>query len=164
MSKRFNRREFQQQVLDKLQAQASGDVQISTLGVQIGQDSWLVEMSDLSEILPIPPLTPVPLTKSWYCGVSNVRGNLCSIVDLSSYMNNGATSRDARNRVLILAAHFAFNTGVLVSQVLGLRDIHEWQQKEINGRTCYQDGDDHIWYKLDIVQLLQQPEFLQIGI
>ena len=40
MSKRFNLREFQQQVLDRLQQQASGGAQVSTLGVQVGRELW----------------------------------------------------------------------------------------------------------------------------
>ena len=66
MSKRFNLREFQQQVLDRLQMQGAGSAQISTLGVQVGQHVCLVDMTDISEIMPLPVMTPVPLTKPWY--------------------------------------------------------------------------------------------------
>lgn len=163
MSKRFNLREFQQQVLDRLQEQASGTAQISTLGVQIGQEHWLVDMTDIGEVMPFPPITPVPLTKPWYCGVANVRGNLCSIVDLGAYLNSHPTPREANNRVLLLGQRFAFNTGLLVSQVLGLRNTRDWQPTEINGEACYQDDSGQIWRKLDIDHLLHQPEFLQIG-
>ncbi len=66
MSKRFNLREFQQTVLDRLQAQvAGGSNPASTLGVQVGDELWLVDMSDINEVLPPPSLTPVPLTKPW---------------------------------------------------------------------------------------------------
>jgi hypothetical protein len=79
MSKRFNLREFQQNVLERLQAQvAGGGDHASTLGVQVGEDYWLVDMVDINEVLPPPPLTPVPLTKPWYCGVANVRGTLAA--------------------------------------------------------------------------------------
>src|SRR5512140_2214469 len=93
MSKRFNLREFQQQVLDRLQQQASGSAQVSTLGVQVGQQFWLVDMTDISEVMPMPALTPVPLTKPWYCGVANVRGSLYSIVDLCAFLNSALTPR-----------------------------------------------------------------------
>jgi twitching motility protein PilI len=163
MSKRFNLRQFQQQVLDRLQVQASGIAQISTLGVQIGQDFWLVDMTDISEVMPMPLLTPVPLTKSWYCGVANVRGNLYSIVDLKAYINKENAQREAHNRVLLLGQRFAFNAGLVVSKVLGLRNSGDWQQTEINGEVRYQDGSGQVWRKLDISQMLSQPEFLQIG-
>lgn len=163
MSKRFNLREFQQQVLDRLQAQAAGDAQVSTLGVRVGETFWLVDMPDISEVLPVPQLTLVPLTKSWYCGVANVRGSLYSIVDLGAYMDDEATQREAHNRVLLLGQRFAFNTGLLVSRVLGLRNTQDWQQQKINGELRLQDANGQIWRKLDITQMLSQPEFLQIG-
>lgn len=164
MSKRFNLREFQQQVLDRLSEQASGETQVSTLGVRVGETFWLVDMPDISEVLPPPQLTQVPLTKHWYCGVANVRGSLYSIVDLGAYMDNEATQREAHNRVLLLGQRFAFNTGLLVSRVLGLRNTQDWQQQEINGELRLQDPNGQVWRKLDITQMLSQPEFLQIGV
>ncbi|MFH2135033.1 MAG: chemotaxis protein CheW [Pseudomonadota bacterium] len=163
MSKRFNLREFQQQVLDRLQAQTAGDSRQSTLGIQLGEENWLVDMTDISEVMPPPPLTPVPLTKSWYCGVANVRGNLYSIIDLNTYTHQEATARDTHNRVMLLGQRFAFNTGLLVTRVLGLRNTEDWQQSEENGSVSYRDPGGQIWHKLDIHQLLSQPEFLQIG-
>jgi twitching motility protein PilI len=163
MSKRFNLREFQQQVLDRLQKQTAADAKVSALGVRIGETLWLVDMPDISEVLPLPQLTLVPLTKPWYCGVANVRGNLYSIVDLGAYMDSETTQREAHNRVLLLGQRFAFNTGLLVSRVLGLRNTQDWQQKEFNGEIRLQDTNGQVWRKLDITQMLSQPEFLQIG-
>ena len=136
MSKRFNLREFQQSVLDRLQAQAesSGD-RVSTLGVQVGDDFWLVNMSDINEVLPPPPLTPVPLTKPWYCGVANVRGNLYSVVDFSVYKGGAAIPQEGQSRVLLVGQKFAFNAGLLVSRVLGLRNATDWQRSEQDGEN-----------------------------
>ncbi len=163
MSKRFNLREFQQQVLDRLQAQAAGDAQVSALGIRVGETFWLVDMPDISEVLPMPQLTYVPLTKPWYCGVANVRGSLYSIVDLGAYIDNETTQREGHNRVLLLGQRFAFNTGLLVSRVLGLRNTQDWQQQEVNGELRLQDANGQVWRKLDITHMLSQPEFLQIG-
>jgi twitching motility protein PilI len=164
MSKRFNLREFQQSVLDRLQAQvAGGDTRISTLGVQVGEKFWLVDMSDINEVLSPPPLTTVPLTKLWYCGVANVRGNLYSIVDFSLYTGGEAIPQEGQSRVLLAGQKFAFNTGLLVSRVLGLRNATEWKQTELDGEMCLQDETGQVWHKLDLAKLLLQPEFLQIG-
>lgn len=164
MSKRFNLREFQQNVLDRLQAQvAGGGSYASTLGVQVGAEYWLVDMADINEVLPPPPLTPVPLTKPWYCGVANVRGNLYSIIDLGVYMGGAAIPHEGQSRVLLAGHKFAFNAGLLVSRVLGLRNVAEWQQSKHDGEVRLQDANGQEWRKLDMAQLLQQPEFLQIG-
>jgi twitching motility protein PilI len=164
MSKRFNLREFQQSVLDRLQAQAAGGGdRVTTLGVQVGEGYWLVDMVDINEVLPPPLLTPVPLTKPWYCGVANVRGNLYSIVDLGVYMGGAAIPHEGQSRVLLAGQKFAFNAGLLVSRVLGLRNATGWQRSEQDGEVRLVDGNGQVWRKLDMAQLLQQPEFLQIG-
>ncbi|MBI5891365.1 MAG: chemotaxis protein CheW [Nitrosomonadales bacterium] len=164
MSKRFNLREFQQGVLDRLQARAAGDAKrVSTLGVQVGSELWLVEMSDISEVLSPPPLTRVPLTKPWYCGVANVRGNLYSIVDLGVYTGGAAIPQEGQSRVLLVGQKFAFNAGLLVSRVLGLRNSADWPSSEQDGKVTLKDDDGQAWHKLEMADLLQQPEFLQIG-
>jgi twitching motility protein PilI len=164
MSKRFNLREFQQSVLARLQAQAAGGGDYaSTLGIQVGDEHWLVDMADINEVLPLPPLTPVPLTKPWYCGVANVRGNLYSIIDLSAYLGGAPIPREGQDRVLLVGQKFAFNAGLLVTRVLGLRNVTDWQRNEQDGEIRLRDREGKEWRVLDMAQLLQQPEFLQIG-
>lgn len=163
MSKRINLREFQQGVIDRLQAKDRADDQISTLGVQIAGQNWLVDMCDISEVLPLPQLTPVPLTKPWFLGVANVRGNLYSVVDMAAYQQKGGASRTTANRALLVAERHAFNAALLVDRVLGLRNAQAWARSEVQGQTQYHDAQGNIWGKLDIVGLLAQPDFLQIG-
>lgn len=163
MSKRINLREFQQGVIDRLQAKGRTDGQISTLGVQIAGRNWLVDMCDISEVLPLPQLTPVPLTKPWFLGVANVRGNLYSVVDMAAYQQKSGASRTAANRVLLVAERHAFNAALLVDRVLGLRNAQAWARSEVQGQTQYRDAQGGIWGKLDMVGLLAQPDFLQIG-
>jgi twitching motility protein PilI len=164
MSKRFNLREFQQGLLDRMQVQAASGTQAATLGVVIGGDSWLIDMADISEVLAVPDLTSVPLTKPWYCGVANVRGNIYSITDLGAYMDYGLTAHDAQSRVLLIGQKYNFNTGLLVSRVLGLRNAKDWQRSDQEGEVIYHDDGGQQWHKLDIRHLLQQPEFIQIGV
>jgi len=164
MAKRFSLREFQQNVLNRLQQQEEAGSHASTLGVQVGNDYWLVEMEDISEVLPMPPLTFVPLTKPWYRGVSNIRGNLYSISDLAAFLGLPEAPQEGQSRVLLVNPKFAFNAGLVVTRVLGLRDTAGWQHTESAEGMDYQDEQGHTWHKLDINRLLQQPEFLQIGV
>jgi len=162
MSNRINLRQFQQQLNDRMHAKDQAGEQISTLGIQIGRNLWLVEMSDVSEVLSIPPITTVPFTKRWYRGVANVRGNLYSVVDLAAFMGQADVLRDGRSRILLVAQKFAFNAGLLVNRVLGLRNIRTWHRSEVGGRVQYKDQQGQIWQQLNISKLLQQPDFLHV--
>jgi twitching motility protein PilI len=165
MSKRLNLREFQQNLIDRLQATDMSVERVSTLGVQIDERNWLVDMVDISEVLPLPQLTSVPFTKPWFRGVANVRGNLYGVIDMAAYEHSGvASSGDANNRVLLVAERYAFNAALLVDRVLGLRDARRWLQSEVDGQIEYHDEQGTPWHKLEVPGLLEQAEFLQIGV
>jgi twitching motility protein PilI len=163
MSKRFNLREFQKNLSERLQAKNLAGTQATTLGVQIGEEFWLVEMIDISEVLPVPPMVSVPLTKRWYCGLANVRGNLYSIIDLPEFMGLHEDLREGYNRVLLISQRLEINAGLLVNRVLGLRSISSWHHREVNGKIQYEDENGQVWKKLDVSSLVKQPEFLLIG-
>lgn len=164
MSKRLNLREFQQNLIDRIQATDMSVERVSTLGVRIDGRNWLVDMADIGEVLPLPPMTVVPFTKPWFRGVANVRGNLYGVADMATYEHSGAASGDVNNRVLLVAERHAFNAALLVDRVLGLRDARRWQQSEVDGQIEYHDEQGIPWHKLDVSGLLEQAEFLQIGV
>ena len=180
MSKRLNLREFQQNLIDRLQVSDLSAARVTTLGVEFAGRNWLVDMVDIGEVLPLPRLTPVPFTKPWFRGVANVRGNLYGVVDMAAYEHSGTAastssgqaaptgpaqaSGEAGNRVLLVAERFAFNAALLVDRVLGLHDAKSWSQSEVDGRIEYRDEQGTSWRKLDVKGLLGQSDFLQIGV
>lgn len=161
MSKRVNLREFQQNLSSRMHDKSRMGGRLSMLGVEIAGQNFLVEMTDISEVLSLPPMTPVPLTKPWLCGVANVRGSLYCVADMAAYMQQGTASGAAGNRLLLVAERYAFNAALLVERVFGLRDTGRWRQ---DGQQNYTDEKNVVWRKLDLVGLLGQPEFLQIGV
>lgn len=139
------------------------EMRLSLLGVQIAGENWLVEMVDISEVLSVPRLAVVPLAKSWFRGVANVRGNLYGVADVADYLQLGVASGAIANRILLLADRYGFNTALLVDSVLGLRDPGNWRHDEAHSDR-YVDEQGVMWRKLDVVDLLGRPDFLQIGI
>ncbi len=164
MSKRLNLLEFQQSLIDRLQVSDLSATRLTTLGVQMAGKNWLVDMTDISEVLPMPKVTAVPFTKPWFRGIANVRGNLFSVVDMAAYQNVGMASGDSHNRVLLVAERYGFNAALLVDRVLGLHDARTWSQNDVEGQTEYLDDKGSTWYKLDVGGLLVHQDFLQIGV
>ncbi len=164
MSRRLDLRQFQQDLSNRMQEKGQTGKRVTALGVEIGSELWLVEMDDIGEVHAAPPMTAVPLAKPWYCGVANVRGSLYSIVDLSAYMGYGNAQKNAHSRVLLIAPRHGFNTGLLVSRVLGLRNPRNWRRSEEGSKVLHEDSAGQIWRQLNIPELLRQPEFLHAGI
>ena len=162
-----NLRESQQDAAIRPQAKDHADDHASTLGVQIAGQNWLVDMLDISGVLPLPPPTPVPLL-----GVVNVRGMLYGVTDMAAYQQrgrdiptgSGRASGTVANRILLVAERHAFNAALLVDCVLGLRNAQAWEPNEAPGQIQYRDERGNLWRKLDVVDLLGQPDFLQISV
>ncbi len=161
MSKRLNLREFQQNLSNRMNARDRASDRVSSLGVLIAGQNWLINMADISEVMPMPPMTHVPFSKAWFRGVANVRGNLYGIADLAAYQKKGTASGDMTNRILLVAERHGFNTALLIDRVMGLRDTQNWRHD--TERDQYLDSQGTAWRKLDVVAMLQQTDFLQIG-
>ncbi|WP_230412139.1 chemotaxis protein CheW [Undibacterium hunanense] len=172
--RRTRLREFQAQLLERMQAaQRGGYTKLSQLGIMIGQGRYLLDLREAGEIVTAGALTRVPLTRDWYIGLSNIRGNLTGVVDLPRFQGKDATKLDSSCRIVAFAPGMAFNSGLLVSQVLGLRAVSEMEElppetehleNKVWLKKRYRDRDGNIWFELSLAMLVQDQDFLQIGL
>ncbi|AIY40036.1 type IV pili signal transduction protein PilI [Collimonas arenae] len=169
-SRRNRLREFQSHLLERMQAARSGsEAQESQLGLLIGQSRWLLNLQEAGEIVAVEQISRVPLTHDWYLGLSNVRGTLISVIDFARYQGQALTQIDKECRIVAFAPTFSFNSGLLVSRVLGLRNVAQMtlQAPDSLDQAApkrYIDSDSQIWSELSMAQILQDPRFLQVGL
>ena len=79
----------------------------------------LAPIDQVEEIVTVPAMTRVPLTKRWVLGLANVRGNLLPVMDLAGYLGLESRHVDAASRVLVIRDG-EFFAGLLVDGVAGL--------------------------------------------
>src|SRR5215211_6827775 len=79
-------RTFQQELAARLATKTAAQVESSRLGLSCGGDRWLMRLADAGEVVTMPDVVPVPLTKPWFVGISNIRGNLYSVIDFARYL------------------------------------------------------------------------------
>ena len=153
-------RVYQQQLLERMQAaRTSGGARLQQLGVMIGDERFLVDLTQTGEIVPLAPICTVPLTQPWYLGLSNIRGNLVGVIDYARYLDAGESPAVAGSRVLTFAAGLGFNCGLLVTRVLGLRQAAGMEAAGDRLR----DTDGNEWTALDLAELTRDPRFLHVG-
>ncbi len=168
--RKISLREFQESLVQRLTSARAGQTSRALLGVQAGRDYWLLDLADSGEIVPLPPLTSVPLTKPWFCGMANIRGTLYSVVDFSAFQGGEVTPQNADSRLLIVGSRFGINSALLVNRTLGLRNIEQLEPRpaEADPRPWmgekYADTQGNLWKKLNLRNLLGQPDFLEIGL
>ncbi|PRC95069.1 chemotaxis protein CheW [Solimicrobium silvestre] len=165
-------REFQSQLLERMQAARASDVISSNqLGVMIGQTRYLLNLREAGEIVSIGQISHVPLTRDWYLGLLNIRGNLIGVVDIQRFQGQPGAEINPDCRVIAFSAGLAFNAGLLVTKVLGLRNVAEMtvQQNPADGDSAwlqqsYLDSNNQTWFELSLTNLIQDGDFLHIGL
>ena len=170
MARRTGLREFQLSVAERLRTASSRAALSSKLGFQVGGRNWFVALHQVSEVVPVPPSVGVPLTQPWFRGIANVRGNLYSIVDFSSFQGGEVTAGGLERRVILVSDKLVGGAGLLVSRMLGLRspeaftpgtkpaDAPPWLG------AVYNDATGAEWRELDLPVLAKDRRFLEVGI
>lgn len=170
MAKNSNLREFQETILLRLKEATAQGAATSTsrLGVMVGARRVLINMSDVREVLPMPPLQPVPLTQPWFLGVANVRGNLYNITDLAQLMRMPSTPKSSSNRIVLLSSEETTQSALLVGGLIGLRGADVMHVKNVGSedgipfsKKVFEDVDQNEWVELDIDALIQDKDFIQ---
>ncbi|WIM04628.1 MAG: chemotaxis protein CheW [Candidatus Nitricoxidivorans perseverans] len=170
MAKRISLREFQESLARRLTSAQRGETARALLGVESGTDHWLIDLSDSGEVVPLPPLTPVPLTRHWFSGIANVRGTLYSVVDLSAFRGGEPARRNSDARLLLVGARHGTHSALLVDRTLGLKALDGFAvEPAADGAPAWTgerhiDAQGHRWTRLNLKALLDDPEFLDIGL
>ena len=167
MAARTSLRDYQRDLAERLRSAGAGHA-LSKLGLQIGDEAWLVDLADAGEVLPVPPITPVPLTRPWFRGVANIRGNLYSVVDFPAFLGGSPVAASDQSRLLLLGERFRLGAALLVDRSLGLRTPDQLEPAAGEpgpwARAQYADPEGRQWKELDLPQLAQHPDFLTVGI
>ena len=170
MAKTSNLREFQEAILAKLKDAAgqAGVESTSRLGVLAGSKRFLINLNEVKEVLPVSPILSVPLTKSWFLGAANVRGNLYNITDLAQFLGMPATVKSVNNRILLLSTESTTQVALLVDGLAGLRNVQSMKaqpgddaSKQMFSKQTLADDDGNQWLELDTELLVQDKHFIQ---
>ena len=172
--RRTRLREFQTQLAERMQAARDRtETRSNHLGVVIGDTHCLLDLHEASEIVSVGAITAVPLTRDWYLGLSNIRGNLFSVIDFARFQGQTPTAITTDCRLIAFASALSFNSALLVSRVLGLRNIAEMTPDTpgnttsadvawVTGRYC--DAESQVWTLLKLSSVVQDPQFLYVSL
>ena len=168
MAERLSLRDYQRALAARLR-EAGSQRTAFKLGLQVEGEDWLVDLADAGEVIPVPAITPVPLTRPWFKGVTNIRGNLYSVVDFPAFVGRAATPLGEETRLLLISEHYRTGAALLVTRSLGLRNPGLMHARVPKGprspwaRAEYGDAEGRTWKELDIARLVQHPDFLGVA-
>lgn len=170
MAKKTSLRDFQEYLAARLTTAAQGRGALSWLGIEAGNEVWLLDLSDSGEIIQAPQLSSVPLTRAWFAGIANIRGNLHAVTDFSVFRGGAPTPQNANARLLLIGARHGANAALLVSRMLGLKNPDDFTPEApdtaVPGWAAqrFADMQGKIWRKLSVRELLADHDFMNVGL
>lgn len=82
-------------------------------------ESFIIPLEYVIEIVSVPPLSLIPGAKSWFLGIGNLRGDMLPIVDLQDLLFSIKTPIEKYTPVLVIQ-HQGELSGILVNKVTAL--------------------------------------------
>ena len=171
MARQISLREFQQSLAQRLREAHAASEQSSRLGVQAGHSFWLLRLDETDEVLPLPEISPVPLTQPWYLGLANIRGVMANVVDFGAFLGDEPTARTPECRLVLVADRFQSYSGLLISRMMGLRNLQNLEARDAAtasernpwASTLYRDPEGRTWNELNMAALVGHETFLNVG-
>jgi twitching motility protein PilI len=139
------------------------------VGFRVGKRRLASRFDEVVEILPMPPVTPVPGSQPWMIGVANIRGNLLPVVDLKLFLEGERTVLHEAQRVLVVRQPGG-DVAVTIDELFGQRSFVEEQEVPAeplaDGRyvhfidRAFAQGEQS-WGIFSLDRLARTPEFRQ---
>jgi purine-binding chemotaxis protein CheW len=124
----------------------------------------------VTELRRVPKITLVPRSPAWLRGVTNLRGDVLSVIDLRAFMGLEAVPTDTQRLVVVRLLDQEFSTGLLVD---GLEQIATLEMDSVRPPASPLYGplapfltgvcvaDQRLIAVLDLAQLLRAPDIRQ---
>src|SRR5690349_7974381 len=160
---RLDLRSFQRELATRLASKTVAQVESSRLGIACGDRRFLIRLGEAGEVIALPPIVPVPLTKSWFLGLANIRGNLYSVIDFPAFLGDAKVVPGNLARLVLLSSRGGESAGIVVERVLGLRNLAQFTPDALDETAPpwqvarWRDADGVAWREIDLGMLARDP-------
>ena len=164
--------EYERRSLAHAVAQPAREIaqdQYRGVGYRVGKRRLISNFGEVVEIVPMPPVTPVPGAQPWLLGIGNLRGNLFPVVDLKQFLEGERTVLHEGQRVLVMR-QAGGDVALTIDELYGQRSFGEelavdpaplaqGRYAHFVERAFHSDGAD--WGVFSLSRLARTPEFRQ---
>jgi purine-binding chemotaxis protein CheW len=140
----------------------------------LAETSLAVPLQDVLEIHRMPRITPIPNVPGWILGVTNLRGDILSVVDLRGLLGLGASPSERSGLIMVVRSRdHELTTALVVDRVPGMVNL---DPDRFSMPTSGLDGPiaqylrgvaedrDRLLALIDLDALLRSPEMRQFQI
>ncbi len=142
------------------------------IGFVLAGERYVAPMGEVTEILHVPRFTHIPGVRPFMMGAANVRGRLLPLIDLANFFDLSRSSRNFRERRVLVVEQGDVFSGLVVDTVLGMQYFAAESFRVDPGRAPdsvrpFVNGsyerDEEIWKVFSAVDLLADERFLDVA-
>ena len=109
----------------------------------LGTAEFAVPVENTTEIGMVPELTRLPHVPGWLLGITNLRGDIISVVDMKNFLGMGPFDFDRQDRIILLRSlQEDICTAIIVNRIVGMQYVAE--HNLIMTDTGQQGSEPHI--------------------
>ncbi|MEW6736839.1 MAG: chemotaxis protein CheW [Acidobacteriota bacterium] len=138
----------------------------------LANTKYAIPISNVIEMGRIPRITPVPNVPEWIRGVTNMRGDILSVIEFRAFLGIAPLEQlDAGRMLIVRGGNDDLITGLIVDNVGGLRELSiddiampsaPIKDKVAKFMKGVYDHHQELLTVLDLEQLLSSPEIRQL--
>ena len=178
MANKQSLRDLQTRLAERMQQVRTEQAGVSWLAVECAGQGLLFALRQAGEIFKLGTVLPVPHTQPWLTGVVNLRGGVCTVVDLAAFLGlrEGGQAPPAQQcRLVGFNTALEVNGALLVDRLEGLRhaaDLQADTQSPDNAPAKgalpafalarWRDEAGRLWQEIDLAELARMPQFLAV--
>lgn len=100
---------------------------VDVVEFEVADEHYALDISLAREIVEMVPITPVPRAPPHIAGIINLRGEITTVMNLSTLLGIPAAGNKERQKIIILVPEAAggSNVGIIVDDVLSVMQISE---------------------------------------
>ncbi|RPJ05579.1 MAG: purine-binding chemotaxis protein CheW, partial [Deltaproteobacteria bacterium] len=92
----------------------------------LGEIEFAVPVEHTTEIGMVPELTRLPHVPEWLLGITNLRGDIVSVVDMKNFLGMGPFDFTGNDRIILLRSlQEDICTAVIVNRIAGMQYVAE---------------------------------------
>ncbi len=143
------------------------------LAFNVGSHSYIIPITEIDEVIAISNFTSIPHTPSWLIGVSNVRGNLVTLLDLHDYIFGSSSKITAQTKRALLVKTDTHFYGLVIDSIIGMKSYHgdkgsdqvpdEFDSNYVDYINAFYSSGEEWYAALSVDALLSDDRFLQIA-
>jgi len=156
-----------------LPGQMSSAPRWSGVGFSLLGKKFVSPMGHVTELMEVPSSTRLPGVHPWVIGLSNVRGRLLPLFDLSLFLGGAMSAHRKHHRVLVLETETLYS-GIVVDTSFGMQHFTVDQYSEnavdlsdqvnIFIEGAYRDSSGEPWPVFSLARLAEDARFINAAI